>query len=79
MNNEKRSPNALTEIKKAKILEQIIITPHLDLPPSYYANLFQTLLKKSDINERHITTLIIKIEKNKLQGWIRNQSQHPIL
>ena len=34
MNSEKRSPMILTEIKQAKILKQIIMTPH-PYPPTF--------------------------------------------
>ena len=34
MNNEKKSPMTLTEIKQAKILKQIIMTPH-PYPPTF--------------------------------------------
>ena len=34
MNKEKRSSKTLTEIKQAKILEQIIMTPH-SYPPTF--------------------------------------------
>ena len=34
MNKEKRSPKTLTEIKQAKILKQMIMTPHL-YPPIF--------------------------------------------
>ena len=34
MNEEKRSPKTLTEIKQAKIFKQIIMTPH-HYPPTF--------------------------------------------
>ena len=65
MNEEKRSPMALTEIKQAKILKQIIFTqyPYSPTFPPRYS--FWILLKDSYINEKYSTKLDIEIEKKK--------------
>ena len=62
MNKKKRSPKTLTEINQAKILKQIIMTPH-PYPKSFLPR--YPVLISSYINERQNMTLDIEIEKSK--------------
>ena len=62
MNKKKRSPKTLTEINQAKILKQIIMTPHPD-PKSFLPR--YPVMISSYINERQNMTLDIEIEKSK--------------
>ena len=68
-NKEKRSPKTLTKIKQAKILKQIIMTPH-PYPPTVLPcfPILNPPKKQLQKYERHSKTLDIEIEKSKKCG-----------
>ena len=65
MKKEKRNLKALTEIKQAKILKQIIMTPHPYTPVFLPRYPVLNLPEKQSYNLKTCTTLNIEIEKVK--------------